>query len=102
MQNSHSNSYTAILISNFIYHIASGKVWQVESLANLANRLQFAKLKPSKLVLTINDPLVIHSFAKLFSTKHLKRANSPNILPAKLSHYMVNVYKFSIQRVKII
>ena len=35
----------------------SGKVWLVESLANLANRLQFAKLKPSKLVVTIDNPL---------------------------------------------
>ena len=67
----------------------SGKVWWVESLANLANCLQFAKLKPSKVVPTINNPSMIYSFAKLFSAKHLKRANSPNILPAKLSHYMI-------------
>ena len=32
----------------------SGKVWQVESLANLANHLQFAKLK---LVVTTNNLL---------------------------------------------
>ena len=31
----------------------SGKVWQIESLANLVNHLQFAKLKPSKVVVTI-------------------------------------------------
>ena len=36
----------------------SGKVWWGESLANLANRQRFAKLKPSKLVATINDLLV--------------------------------------------
>ena len=35
----------------------SGKVWRVESLANLVNCLQFAKLKPSKVVVTINKPL---------------------------------------------
>ena len=35
----------------------SGKVWWVESLANLVNCLQFAKLKPSKVVVTINNPL---------------------------------------------
>ena len=35
----------------------SGKVWQVESLVNLANRLQFANLKPFKVVITINNPL---------------------------------------------
>ena len=32
---------------------------------------------------------MIYSFAKLFSAIHLKRANSPNILPAKLSRYTV-------------
>ena len=68
----------------------SGKVWRVESLANLANRLQFAKLKPSKVVVTINNPLADLSFAKLFSAKRLKIANSPYILPAKLSRYTVN------------
>ena len=57
----------------------SGNVWWVESLANLVNRLQFAKLKPFEVVVTINKLL-----ADL-----LKRANLPNILPAKLSHYTV-------------
>ena len=32
----------------------SGKVWQGES---LANRLRFAKLKPSKLIVTIDNPM---------------------------------------------
>ena len=40
-----------MLPSELLY---SGKVWQVES---LANRLQFAKLKPSKAAVTINNPL---------------------------------------------
>ena len=35
----------------------SGKVWQVESLANLANILRFTKLEPSKVAVTISDPL---------------------------------------------
>ena len=35
----------------------SGKVWRGESLVNLANRRQFAKLKPSKLIPTIDNPL---------------------------------------------
>ena len=35
----------------------SGKVWRGESLANLANRRRFAKLKPSKLIPTIDNPL---------------------------------------------
>ena len=33
----------------------SQKAWQVESLANMANHLQFAKLKPSKLVVSMNN-----------------------------------------------
>ena len=45
------------------YHIKylklpySEKVWWGESLVNLVNRPQFAKLKPSKFVLTINNLL---------------------------------------------
>ena len=35
----------------------SGKVWQGESLANLVNRRWFAKLKPYKLVVTIDNLL---------------------------------------------
>ena len=65
----------------------SGKVWWVES---LANRLQIAKLKPSKVVVTINNTLADLSFAKLSSAKCLKIANLPNILPTKLSHYTVS------------
>ena len=42
-------------VSAFILY--SGKVWWRESLANLANRSWFAKLKPSRLVLTINNLL---------------------------------------------
>ena len=70
----------------------SRKVWQVESLANLANRLQFAKLKPSKLVVTIDNPLADLFISQTFSTKCLKTVNLPNILPAKLSHYTVYAF----------
>ena len=35
----------------------SRKVWWEESLANLANHLRFAKLKPSKLIVAIDNPL---------------------------------------------
>ena len=62
-----------------------GKVWWVESLANLANRLRFAKIKPSKLQLI--TLWLIYSFP---SAKWLERVNSPNILPAKLSCFMVS------------
>ena len=56
---------------------------------NLVNRLQFAKPKPSKLVVTINNPLADLFIRQTFSAKHLKRVNLPNILPAKLSCYTV-------------
>ena len=67
----------------------SGRDWQVESLANMANHLQFAKLKASKVVVTINNPLADLFIHQTFSAKCLKRVNSPNILPAKLSRYTV-------------
>ena len=50
----------------------SREVRQVESLANLAKRLQFAKLQSYKLVVTINIVLA----DPYFSTQHLKRVNS--------------------------
>ena len=62
------------------YYCIAGKVWQGESLANLVNCPWFGKIKPSKLVLTINNLLAdlptcqtfCHifkksKFAKLFS-----------------------------------
>ena len=67
----------------------SGKVWRGESLAKLANRMRFAKLKPSKLVVTIDNPLADLFIRQTFSAKRLKRVDSPNILPAKLSRYTV-------------
>ena len=33
----------------------SQKAWRVESLANMANHLQFAKLKPLKSVVSMNN-----------------------------------------------
>ena len=50
----------------------SGKVWRGESLANLANRLRFAKLKPSKLVVAIDNPLADLFIRQTFSAKRLK------------------------------
>ena len=46
-----------VLVILFCCLSYSGKVWQVEGLVNLVNRLRFAKLKPSKVVVTINNPL---------------------------------------------
>ena len=55
-------------------------------MANLANRLRFAKLKPSKLVVTIDNPLADLLIRQTFFRQTL---DSPNILPAKLSRYTV-------------
>ena len=66
----------------------SGKLWWVESLANLENHLRFAKLK---LVASMNidNPLTDLFICQTFSSKCLKRINSPNNIPTKLSHYTV-------------
>ena len=60
-----SSSNTLTNISSYVYGILDTVFW--ESLADLANHPRFAKLKPSKLVRTINNLL-----ADLF--------NSPNFL----------------------
>ena len=52
----------------------SGKVWRGESLANLANRLRFAKLKPSKLVVTIDNPLADLFIRQTFFHQTLKKS----------------------------
>ena len=58
------------------------------SLVNFVNNQWFAKLKPSKLVVTINS-LLVDLFAKLFATKIFIHPLSPNIIGDKLSHYTV-------------
>ena len=52
----------------------SGKVWRGESLANLANRLRFAKLKPSKLVVTIDNPLADLFIRQTFFRQTLEKS----------------------------
>ena len=49
----------------------SGKVWRGES---LANRLRFAKLKPSKLVVTINSPLADVFIRQTFFRQTLEKS----------------------------
>ena len=79
---------TCLAIKQLLY---SRKAWWVESLANLANRLQFAKLHKIIQISSYNliNLWLIYSFAKLFSAKHFKRVNLPNFLPPKLSCYAV-------------
>ena len=52
----------------------SGKVWRGESLANLANRRRFAKLKPSKLIPTIDNPLADLFIRQTFFRQTLKNS----------------------------
>ena len=52
----------------------SGKVWRGESLANLANRRRFAKLKPSKLISTIDNPLADPFIRQTFFRQTLKNS----------------------------
>ena len=81
----------------------SRKVWRQESLAALVNRLWFAKLKPSKLVLTINSLLADLLFCQTFFCIMLERVNLPNFTPASLSRYAVYVMrKFSLQLVECV
>ena len=67
----------------------SGKVWQGASLANLVNHPWFTKLKPSKLIITINnllDDLLIHQ--TLFH-QMLEKSQFTKLSPTKLSCYTV-------------
>ena len=61
----------------YFYRIASRKVWLIEDLVNLVNRLRFTKLRLSKLVVTINNPLADLFIRQTFLAKLLKRINSP-------------------------
>ena len=63
----------------------SGKIWQGESLVNLANRPWFSKLKLSKLVLTINNLLADLLIRKMFETSQFTK-----LPPSQLSCYMVH------------
>ena len=67
----------------------SGKVWWEERLTNLANRPRFAKLKPSKLVLTINNLLVDLLICQTFFRQMLEMSQFTKFSLAKLSCYTV-------------
>ena len=62
------------------------KLWRGET---LTNRLWFAKLKPSKLVLIINNLLADLLFAKFSFAKCSKQVNLPMFPSAKVSLHMV-------------
>ena len=65
-----------------------GKDCQVESLANLVNCLRFAKLKPSQLVVTINNLLADLFIRQTFPRKMLEKSRF-----AKLSRYAVSMLR---------
>ena len=60
-----------------------------ESLVNLVNNQQFAKLKPSKLVVTNNNLLADLFINQTFFAKIFIYPLSPHIITTKLSLYMV-------------
>ena len=59
----------------------SGKVWQGEGLSNLANHPWFAKLKPSKLVLTINNLLADLLICQIFFHQMLENSQFAKLSP---------------------
>ena len=74
------------VFSNMPY---SRKVWRVEKFGEFGELSAIHQTKISKLVVTINKLLAGLFIRKKFSAIRLKRVNSPNFLPAKLSCYMV-------------
>ena len=67
----------------------SGKVWQGQSLANLANRPQFTKLKPSKLVLTTNNLLADLLILQTFFRQMLEMSQFTKFSPRQTFPYTV-------------
>ena len=67
----------------------SGKVWRVES---LANHLQFAKLKPFKLVVTINNPLAELFIRQTFFRQMLKKSKFTKHSPRQTFLLYGNAY----------
>ena len=79
--------YVCVCVYVCVYVLYSGKVWRGESLTNLVNRPRFAKLKPSKLVLTINNllaDLLIHQtfFYQMFEMTQFAKLSPPPNFPA--------------------
>ena len=59
------------------------KLWQRETLANLANHLWFTKLKPSKLVLVINNLLADLLIRQSFFRQMLEKSQFNKISPCQ-------------------
>ena len=61
----------------------SGRVWRGESLANLANRRWFAKLKPSKWVVTIDNLLAELFIRQTFFRQMLRKGEFAKVSPCQ-------------------
>ena len=62
-----------------------------ESLAKLVNYLWFTKLKPSNLVLTIDNLLADLLIRQTFFYEMLENSQFAKLIPPKFSHYMVYI-----------
>ena len=71
----------------------SGKVWQWESLVNLANCPWFTKLKPSKLVLTINNLLANQLIRQTFFCQMLEKSQFTKLSLCQTSRYIVDNFR---------
>ena len=73
----------------------NGNVWQVDwSLVNLANRRWFTKLKQSKVVVTVNDPLADVFICQTFFHQMVERVNLRNILPQTFLLYSIAIWEW--------
>ena len=68
----------------------SGNAWRRESLANLANKHNSTKLKPSKCHMHIKQQLDCTPICRTFFAKTFINSILPNIITAKHSCYMVS------------
>ena len=89
--NTHTFMYTTPTFIPKAFHLEWESLAEkrLSNLANLANHQQFAKSKPSKLVVKIDNLIADLFIYQTFFAKVFIHPLSPNINAAKLSHYMV-------------
>ena len=90
-----NNNFVACLCAQRLIILYSGDIWWGKSLANLVNHLQFDKLTPSKLVVTINNLLADLFIHQTFITEVFIHPLSPNIIAAKLTTIIILWYTLS-------
>ena len=72
------------------------KLWRGETLANLANRPWFTKLKLSKLILIINNLLADLFIRQTFFRQMLEKSQFARFPPAKLDFSSIQYSQFEI------